>query len=359
MNASAKKTRFNHASSSLGSADASVKHVNLALQGGGAHGAFTWGVLDQLLKEPDIAVEGVSATSSGAMNAVVMAHGLAVGGRECAREALDKFWRTIAGIAACFSPLQRSPIDRLIGNRGPELSPSFLLFDIVSLYLSPYQLNPFNYNPIRHVIERMVDFERLRHRSAVKLFLAATNVRTGKVKIFTNTELTADCVLASACLPSLCQAVEVNGEHFWDGGYMGNPALFPLIYSCESSDILVVQINPILRPDVPTTARDIMNRVTEISFNSSLMREMRAVAFVTQLIDDGKLCQSKAKRMLIHSISADDVMCELGLGSRLNADDELLTRLHNSGRERARLWIDGHLKDLGIRSTIDIREIYL
>ena len=213
MNARTKKARFKPTSSALGSVTADVKRINLALQGGGAHGAFTWGVLDQLLKESHIRVEGVSATSSGAMNAVVMAYGLTVGGRECAREALDSFWRSIAHIASSFSLLQRSPIDRLIGNRGPEFSPSSLLFDIVSLYLSPYQLNPFNYNPMRQVIERIVDFERLRHHSAVKLFLAATNVRTGKVKIFTGKQLTADCVLASACLPSLCQAIEVDGEH--------------------------------------------------------------------------------------------------------------------------------------------------
>jgi len=200
-----------------------VKHINLALQGGGAHGAFTWGVLDRLLEDPRIAVEGVSATSSGAMNAVIMAYGLTIGGREGAREALGNFWRRVAQGAASFSPLQAS------------------LFEIVSLFLSPYQLDPFNYNPLRHVVERAVDFERLRHGSAVRLFLSATNVRSGKVKIFTDKEITADCVLASACLPTLYKAVEVDGEHYWDGGYMGNPQLFPLIYSCASRDILVVQ----------------------------------------------------------------------------------------------------------------------
>src|SRR5262249_54940121 len=196
---------------------AEVKRVSLALQGGGWHGAFTWGVLDRLLEVPRIELEGVSATSSGAMNAVVMAHGLTIGGREGAREALEDFWHRIARLAAPFGALQ--------------------VFELVSRFLSPYQLNPFNYNPLRRLIEHTVDFERLRQDSAIRLFLSAYH------------------------------AVEVEGEHYWDGGYMGNPVLFPLIYSCESRDILVVHINPMERAEVPTTSREIMNRVNEISFN--------------------------------------------------------------------------------------------
>src|SRR5215831_21123503 len=220
---------------------------------------------------------GVSATSAGAMNAAVMAHGLTTGGRKAAREALEEFWLGVARISAPFGALQ--------------------LFEVVSRFLSPYQLNPFNYNPLRHLIQQVIDFERLRQGSAIKLFLSATNVRTGKIKVFTDKEITADCVLASACLPFLYQAVEIDGEHYWDGGYMGNPALFPLIYSgCQSRDIVIVHVNPIERPDKPTTAHEIMNRVNEISFNSSLMREMRAVAFY-----DGKLSKGDAKRVLIHS----------------------------------------------------------
>jgi NTE family protein len=338
---------------------AESKYINLALQGGGAHGAFTWGVLDRLLEEPRIEVEGVSATSSGAMNAVAMAHGLTIGGREGAREALENLWHRVAQVAAPLNLLQPSPAESRIHNHGPENSWAHLLFEVVSRFLSPYQLNPFNYNPLRHLIGRVVDFERLRQGSAIKLFLSATNVRTGKVKVFTDKEITADCVLASACLPFLYQAVEVDGEHYWDGGYMGNPALFPLIYSCQSRDILVVHINPMERPDVPTTARDIMNRVDEISFNSSLMREMRAVAFVTKLIDDGKLGKGDAKRMLIHSICADDVMRCLGVASKLNAYGEFLRHLHALGRERAQVWIERHLDDLGARSTVDIRAAYL
>ena len=296
------------------------KRINLALQGGSAHGAFTWGVLDRLLQEPRIEVEGVSATSAGAMNAVVMAHGLTTGGRQGAREALEEFWNAVVRASAPFGALR--------------------LLEAVLRFLSPYQFNPFDYNPLRQIIRQLIDFERLRQDSAIKLFVSATNVRTGKIKVFTDKEITADCVLASACLPFLYQAVEVEGEHYWDGGYMGNPALFPLIYSCESRDILIVHVNPIERPDKPTSAREIMNRVDEISFNSSLMREMRAVAFITKLIDDGKL--GDAKRLLIHSVCADDVMRRLGVASKLNTDAGFLRELRALGSERARAWIDRH-----------------
>jgi NTE family protein len=315
-----------------------VKCINLALQGGSAHGAFTWGVLDRLLEEPRIEVEGISATSAGAMNAAVMAHGLTTGGRQGAREALEGFWHGVARVSAPLGALQ--------------------VFEGLSRFLSPYQLNPLNYNPLRQLIQ-LIDFERLRQGSAIKLFVSATNVRTGKIKVFTDREITADCVLASACLPFLYQAVEIDGEHYWDGGYMGNPALFPLIYSCQSRDVLIVHVNPIERPDTPTSARDIMNRVSEITFNSSLMREMRAVAFVTKLIDDGKLSQNNAKRVLIHSVCADDIMRGLGASSKLNADGGFLRQLRALGRERAQVWIDRHFDDLGSRSTIDIRAVYL
>jgi NTE family protein len=322
----------------FGRAISNVKCVNLALQGGSAHGAFTWGVLERLLEEPRIEVEGISATSAGAMNAAVMAHGLTVGGRKGARVALEQFWDGVARVTAPLGALQ--------------------LFEVVSRFLSPYELNPFNYNPLRELIQ-FIDFERLRQSSAIKLFVSATNVRTGKIKVFTNRDITADCVLASACLPFLYQAVEIDGEHYWDGGYMGNPALFPLIYSCQSPDILIVHVNPLERPDKPTSASEIMNRVNEISFNSSLMREMRAVAFVTKLIDDGRLSRDNAKRVLIHSVCADEVMRGLGASTKLNADRGFLQQLRSLGRERVEAWIDCHFDDLGSRSTIDIQAVYL
>jgi NTE family protein len=335
-----------------------VKTINLALQGGGAHGAFTWGVLDRLLEEPSVAFEGVSATSAGAMNASVLAHGLAQGGREGARESLETFWRRVSD-AGAYSPLQPSAWDRLTHNHGLESSPVYLFFDILTRVFSPYEFNPFNLNPLREALARTVDFERLRETSPIKLFLSATNVRTGKVKVFTERDLAVESVLASACLPFMFQAVEVEGEHYWDGGYMGNPAIFPLIYACESRDVVIVHINPIERADVPKTAREIMNRINEISFNSSLMREMRAIAFVTKLIDDGQVADKSLKRIFVHAIEAESYMRDLGVASKLNPDWEFLTHLRDLGRERASSWLDARHGALGVESTIDIRARYL
>jgi NTE family protein len=335
-----------------------VKTINLALQGGGAHGAFAWGVLDRLLADERIAIEGISATSAGAMNATVMAYGLTQGGREGARRALVNFWRKV-GHGALMSPLQPTWWDRIAHDHSMRSNPSYIVFDLLTRLLSPYQFNPGNYHPLRGILEECVDFERLRQGSAVRLYLCATNVRTGKVKLFENAELSVEAVLASGCLPFLFQAIEIDGEAYWDGGYMGNPALYPLIYGCTSRDIVVVHINPIERPEVPTTASEILNRVNEISFNSSLMREMRAVAFVSKLIDDGKLCDSEMKRMLVHAVDGGDFMRELGVSSKLNPDWEFLTHLHDVGWERADAWLGAHFETLGKDSTIDIRQKYL
>ncbi|MER2268498.1 patatin-like phospholipase family protein [Methylobacterium oxalidis] len=332
--------------------------INLALQGGGAHGAFAWGVLDRLLEEDALSIEGISATSAGAMNAAVLAYGLTVGGREGARQALDAFWRGVAH-ATLFSPLQPSPWDRFFGNFGLETSPAFLLFDAFTRIASPYQANPMNYNPLRQVLENSIDFAELRRRSAVKLFLSATNVRTGKVRVFGSDEISADAVLASACLPFLFQAVEIDGEHYWDGGYMGNPAIFPLIYGCDCADVVVVHINPICRPDVPITATEIMNRINEISFNSSLMREMRAIGFVNRLIENGTLSGNDMKRMRIHAIDAEAVMQKLSVASKLNASLDFLLHLQAIGRERAETWLESDFAEVGQRSTVDLQDRYL
>jgi NTE family protein len=335
-----------------------VKIANLALQGGGAHGAFTWGVLHRLLDEPGLKIEGISATSAGGINAVVLAQGLVAGGREGAVQALADFWRRAAELARS-SPLQPSWYDRLTRNYALTHSPGYLLLDLLSRIFSPYQFNPFNYNPLKSILEQVVDFRRLRHECPVKLFLCATNVRTGKVRIFTSREISSACVLASACLPLLHQALEIGGEFFWDGGYMGNPALFPLIYECESRDIIVVHINPTERRTIPRTAPEIIDRINEISFNSSLFREMRAIAFVTRLIDEAKIADGSLKRMLMHAIEADDMMQTLGASSKYNADWEFLSYLHEVGYERADGWIAQHLERIGVESTIDIRAKYL
>jgi NTE family protein len=339
-------------------APADVKTVNLALQGGGAHGAFAWGVLDRLLEDERISFEGISACSAGAMNAVVLAYGLTEGGRDGAKTALANFWRRVSH-SAMFSPLQPTLLDRAMHNHALEGSPAFIVFDLMTRLLSPYEFNPFNYNPLRTVLEASVDIERLQEGCAAKLFLSATNVCTGKVKVFKNPEITIDAVLASACLPFMFQAVEIDGEHYWDGGYMGNPTLYPLIYECDSSDVVIIHINPISRCEEPRTAREIMNRINEISFNSSLMREMRAIAFVTKLIDDGKVLDGSLKRMRIHAIAAEEFMRELNASSKLNPDWEFLTHLRDVGREHAGRWLAECFDKVNVESSVDIREKYL
>jgi NTE family protein len=333
--------------------------INLALQGGGAHGAFTWGVLDRLLEEENLSFEGVVATSAGAMNAAVLAYGLAEGGRKGAQKALANFWRRVSH-AAAFSPLQPSLLDRLTGSRSLEHSPAFLAFDMITRLMSPYQFNPFNFNPLKGVLEQSIDLDAVRMaRCPLKVHICATHVRTGKVKVFTNDELSIDAIMASACLPFLFQAVEIDGEAYWDGGYMGNPAIFPLIYSCATPDVLIVHINPIERPELPKSAMEILNRINEISFNSSLLREMRAIAFVIQLVESEAGKNLDLKRVFVHSVSDDETMKMLGVSSKLNADWGALTDLRDRGRERADEWLEANYDAIGKRSTVDIRERYL
>jgi NTE family protein len=336
----------------------STKRINLALQGGGAHGAYTWGVLDRLLEEERLEVEAISGTSAGAMNAAVFADGMGRGGRAEAKRALEAFWRNISE-AARNGPLQPTAFDRLAGGWNLDHSMAFVAFDLLTRMLSPYQLNPTNYNPLRQVLEKSVDFARLEGCRAVKLFISASNVKTGKVRVFGCGEITPDVLLASACLPFLFQAVTIDGEPYWDGGYMGNPAIFPLIYGAESRDVVIVQINPLGCDRVPTSATEIMNRLNEISFNSSLMREMRAISFVTDLIDQGKLDSQQYKRINVHWIEAEEQMRGLGVSSKLNARMDFLLHLKEIGRDVADRWIATHFDAIGERSTIDIREKFL
>ncbi|HZP86972.1 MAG TPA: patatin-like phospholipase family protein [Burkholderiales bacterium] len=334
------------------------KRINLALQGGGAHGAFAWGVLDALLEDGRLDIEAVSATSAGAMNAVVLADALTQGDADHARERLAAFWRAIADAGERYNPVR--PLRDVFGRALPiEQSPLYWMFDSLIRTLSPYQLNPFNFNPLRDVLQAHVDFERLRRTDGMHVHLCATNVETGKVRVFDRKELTADAVLASACLPFLFQAIEIDGAHYWDGGYIGNPAIFPLIYESESRDVVIVHINPIVRPGVPKTAPEIMNRINEISFNSSLMREMRAIAFVTRLIDSGKVEASEMKQMLIHSIRDDEAMTAHSVASKLNPDWDFLCRLRDSGRGVAQRWLRTHHEAIGKRSTVDLDAEFL
>jgi NTE family protein len=339
-------------------AGANSKTVNLALQGGGAHGAFAWGVIDRLLEDGRVTFDAVSATSAGAMNATVLGYGLTIGGADGARQELEKFWKKISEEGAK-GPLQPSWIDKAIGNHSLDYSPIFTFMDILSRVMSPYELNPMNVNPLRKVLESSIDFEVLRAGCPIKLFLSATNVRTGKVRMFENHEIGPDQVLASGCLPFMFQTVEIDGEGYWDGGYMGNPAIFPLIYGSTTNDVVIVHINPLNRDEIPKSARDIMNRINEISFNSSLMREMRAIAFVSHLIEDGQLQDDKHRRMLIHSIQDEAFMNSLGVTSKLNAEWSFMIKLRDVGRACASKWLDEHFEDLGARSSTDIRDVFL
>ncbi|MBV9250839.1 MAG: patatin-like phospholipase family protein [Acetobacteraceae bacterium] len=338
---------------------AGIKRINLALQGGGAHGALTWGILDRLLEDERVEVEGISATSAGALNAACFAYGMAIGGKQAARRVLSEFWQRIAR-AALLSPLQAGWFDRHSRNWGLEWSPAFMCFDIITRLFSPEEFNPLDLNPLRDALLASVNFEVLRSpQASIRLFISATNVRTGKIKVFESAEMCADAVLASACLPFLFRTVEIDGESYWDGGYMGNPAVFPLIYNCESCDIVVLHINPIVRTELPRTAREILNRVNEISFNSSLMREMRAIHFVSELIDAGQISRPGMKRVLIHAIEADDVMSKLGASSKMNADYAFLAWLRDHGRRQAESWLTANFDHLGKRSTVDVRDRYL
>ena len=313
------------------------KVVNLALQGGGSHGAFTWGVLDRLLEEEALHFEGITGTSAGEVNAVVLADGLAAGGREGARNALRAYWQKVSALFArgIFRP---SLIDKGSPDFGLEHSPGFRFFEPMIYFASPYQANPFNHNPFSDLLAEAINFERVRQQTEVKLFLCATNVQTAKVKIFAGKELRVEHVLASTCLPLLMQAVEVDGEYYWDGSYAGNPAIFPLVYDCDSRDILMVHITPAERPGVPTTSPAIMNRMQEISFNTSLIREMRTISSLNKLVEQGRM--GGGKLMLVHVIEAEEFITAFSWSSRLNADWDFLLHLHNMGRARADQWLE-------------------
>jgi NTE family protein len=329
------------------------KTIELALQGGGAHGALTWGVLERLLEEPELRIEGVSGTSAGAMNAVVLADGLEAGGPAEARAALERFWKTVSE-AARTSPIQRNLWARISGNWSLESSPNYLFFDHLSRIFSPYELNPLNLNPLRDLVAGIVDFDRVNRCTAIKVFVTATNVRSGRPKVFRQPELTVDAVMASAALPFMFQAVEIDGEAYWDGGYVGNPALFPLVDECDARDLVLVQINPFERPDVPRTARDIINRLNEITFNASLVKELRAIMLLRELIDVEGLERERYRDMRLHRIHADEDLLDLKASSKLNAEWAYLCHLRDLGRERTDRWLKQNWSALGERSTFEL-----
>ena len=325
--------------------------VDFALQGGGSHGAFTWGVLDRLLEETWIKVEAISGTSAGAMNAAVLVSGWMEGGADGARAALEAYWKRVAE-AAKFSPLQRSPVDRLMNRWTLDTSPAYLAMDLMSRVLSPYDLNPMGLNPISSILSESIDFAHLAD-APIKLFITATNVHTGRGRIFRNPEITPDVLLASACLPTMFQAIEIDGEPYWDGGFAGNPTITPPVRESDAHDSILIQINPRERRDTPRTASEILNRLNEISFNAPLMKELRMIALLRQAADPGTGEGARWAGMRTHRIMTDR-LAELGASSKLNAEWEFLTLLKEEGRRSADGFLAAHGEDVGKRSTTDL-----
>ena len=347
---------------------APIKPICLALQGGGAHGAFEWGVLDALLEDPHLEIKGLSGASAGAMNAVVLASGLAKGGREGARQGLATFWRKISGAGSPFGDLgfwSRS-FAPVFGRDNPFVQAASAFADNLAsgspFAISPYQFNPFNFNPLREALHSAVDFAHLRQAPSVQVFVAATAVRSGRLKIFDTGVLTADHVLASACLPYLFQAVEIDGEAYWDGGFTANPPLWPLYYGDLPRDILVVNLNPFHRPTTPTDTGDIIDRLNEITFNATLAAEFRAVAFVNRLVEEEMLNakgRAQYRPVRLHLIAAEGYLDRLALASKFNTDWGFLTELRDLGRTAAQSWRAAHFDAVGVRSSVDVRSDFL
>lgn len=327
--------------------------IDLALQGGGSHGALAWGVLDRVLQEHWLTINCISGTSAGAMNAAVLASGFAKGGHEGAREALTSFWSKVSE-AARFSPFQRSPLDILLGRWTLDNSPLFVTMDLMSRLVSPYSLNPGGSNPLSEILAEVIDFDAIA-KGPIRLFITATNVRTGRGRVFRNAEITPDVLLASACLPTMFQAIEIDGESYWDGGYSGNPTMTPLIQESDALDTILVQINPVERPETPRTARDILNRLNEISFNAVLLKELRMMALLQQQADPKGECKRWAD-MRIHRITSQ-TMVDLGYSSKLNAEWDFLTMLKEEGRRSAESFYAEHKDHIGKRSTLDLDEL--
>ncbi|MGB7430839.1 MAG: patatin-like phospholipase family protein [Ahrensia sp.] len=334
-------------------AGASTKPINLALQGGGSHGAFTWGVLDALLEDGRLTFDSISGTSAGAMNLAALASGYTKNGRDGARESLDQFWHAVAALGS-LSPMQRTPWDRLAGNWSLENSPGYIGFNMLSGVFSPYDLNPLDINPLRDVIAEQIDFEAVRNCNAFNAFVSATNVLNGKVRVFDRDEITIETVMASACLPTIYKAVEIDGIPYWDGGFGGNPALFPFFYKSTVEDCLLVQINPIMRDQVPKTAQEIADRVNEITFNGALLREFRAIEFVRRLKETGRLEGTEYSSIRMHRIDADSAVQNLSASSKLNTELDFLCYMRDLGRAAALDFLDAHFDAIGVEATLDL-----
>ncbi|MEM9970276.1 MAG: patatin-like phospholipase family protein [Pseudomonadota bacterium] len=333
--------------------------VNLALQGGGAHGAFTWGVLDRLLEDEEIEIAGISGTSAGALNGAALKAGLLTGGREGAKENLSWLWQQVgsigdmrmAGWMTAFSPGPAAISQAL------EYSLPFSVADAASRVFSPYYYGPFYRNPLERIARRF-KYDAVCANEGPAFFVCATNVRSGKVKIFQGDEISTKSLLASACLPTLFQAVEIDGEAYWDGGYTGNPALFPLFDQSLPDDLIIVNINPLERDEVPKDAREILNRINEVSFNSSLLRELRAINFASRLIAEGKVKKGAMKDVLVHMIADDALMNDLNVASKTIPTPALILKLHEAGRRSAEQFLGAHRAKLGKQSSVDLPAMY-
>jgi NTE family protein len=325
--------------------------IDLALQGGGAHGAFTWGVLDRLLDETWLQIAGISGTSAGAMNAAVLVHGHSVSGNLGARKALEDFWRRVSD-ASRFSPIQRGPIDILLGRWSLDNSPAWIAMDMMSRLFSPYDLNFSEWNPLRNILTEMVDFKLLA-QSPIKLFITATNVATGRARVFRNSAITPEVLIASACLPTMFQAVEIDGDSYWDGGYSGNPTITPLVRETTSEDTIIIPINPIERKGTPRAARDILNRLNEVAFNAVLLKELRMMALLRQVADPGHEEGERWSKMRVHYVS-NEVMTKLSASSKLIAEWDFFCMLRDEGRRSAQTFLKSCADDLGRRSTLDL-----
>lgn len=339
----------------------STKRINLALQGGGSHGAFTWGVLDALIEDGRLEFEAVSGTSAGAMNAAILLQGWSQGGGPGAREALRRFWGELGSMSIA-SPIRRTPLDRLQGNWNLDDSPGALWADLVQRTLSPWQRNPLKFDPLRDLLARHFDEKAVRACHQIKAFIAATNVQTGKVRIFTRDELSIDALLASACLPNVHDAVVIDGVPYWDGGFRGNPPIWPFIYHCDSSDVVVVEVDPPERPGIPTSNAEIADRLNEITFGGALMAEMRAIAFVQELIAKDAVSGDFGKRLKnihVHSIADPASLAPLGAVSKFNIEPDFLEHLFGLGRTAATSWLASTFQSVGTTSSLDIRARFL
>ena len=328
--------------------------IDFALQGGGAHGSFTWGVLDRMLEEPWLRIDGISGTSAGAMNAAALAYGYTLNGAVGARAALEGFWRRVSQ-AGRFSPIQRGPLDVFLGRWSLDSSPTYIAIDMMSRLFSPYDLNLTGWNPLRKILTDGIDFERL-PESPIKLFITATNVATGRARVFRNPEITPDVLIASACLPTMFQAIEIDGDAYWDGGYSGNPTITPLVREGESQDTIIVPINPIERTGAPRAASDILNRLNEVAFNAVLLKELRMIALLRRVADPNDEEGEKWAKMRVHCVT-NEIMAELNASSKLIAEWDFLWMLREQGRLAAEKFLSAHRDDLGRRSTLDLDEL--